>query len=303
LYTPPVDTAAVISHDWDSPVLGRSKLQPDVHGHISAAQPSSWIPENLAMDPLSITAGVVGFIGATVQIIQYLESVRHQKEDARTFAEGFRQIKSDLESLLKLLRRIEQQHALPSATPTPLDAHRQHEDQYSRARIMCAPDGDCDKLKVKLDALCSKVKPNAKSRRENLKAGLTWVLRKERIKEEQNEVVAHLRRMRDMLSDDHVGEQLETTKILRELKYDKDINNNIEILDWICAGSLDSPLHPASGLELENTSFVRSDAVYAQWHEDKLWQLNCYGKPGAGKVGASFKTILQFCTQSSICQQ
>lgn len=246
------------------------------------------------MDPLSITAGVVGFIGATAQIIKYLESVRHQREDARTFAEGFQHIKSDLESLLKLLQRIEQHHALPSATPMPLDAHRQHEDQYFRAREMCAPGGDCDKIRAKLDTLCSKVKPNERSKRENLKAGLTWVLRKDRIKEEQNEVVSHLRRMRDMLSDDHAGQQLESTKILRELKYDKDTNNNIEILDWICADSFNSPLHPASKLVLENASFVRSDAVYAQWHEDKLWQLNCYGKPGTGKVGAHLETDYRF---------
>jgi len=251
------------------------------------------------MDPLSITAGVVGFIGATAQIIKYLESVRHQREDARTFAEGFQHIKSDLESLLKLLQRIEQHHALPSATPMPLDAHRQHEDQYSRAREMCAPGGDCDKIRAKFDILCSKVKPNERSKRENLKAGLTWVLRKDRIKEEQNEVVSHLRRMRDMLSDDHAGQQLESTKILRELKYDKDTNNNIEILDWICADSLNSPLHPASKLILENASFVRSDAVYAQWHEDKLWQLNCYGKPGAGKVGNRPQEEFWVCAQAS----
>jgi hypothetical protein len=250
------------------------------------------------MDPLSITAGVVGFIGATAQIIKYLEIVRHQREDARTFAEGFQHIKSDLESLLKLLQRIEQQHALPSATPTPLDAHRQHEDQFSRAREMCAPGGDCDKIRAKFDTLCSKVKPNERSKRENLKAGLTWVLRKDRIKEEQNEVVSHLRRMRDMLSDDHAGQQLESTKILRELKYDKDTNNNIEILDWICADSLNSPLHPASKLVLENASFVRSDAVYARWHEDKLWQLNCYGKPGAGKVGAHLETDYRFASKA-----
>lgn len=237
------------------------------------------------MDPLSITTAVVGFIGTVGSTIAYIETVRHAKDDARTSLAGFKRILSELESFKSLLKHIEAQVAAVSTTSNPFTVDEKPRKQYARAQNM---NGETETLERMINILCTKVNPEGQSRFRSAKTALFWKLERDRIKDGQAEVMKHMASMRKKLDDDQVEVQLESWQILRELKLDKDIHNNIAILDWICSDGLDDPLHPASQLALENSSFVQSDEMYAQWYGDKAWQMNCFGRPGCGKVSFCF---------------
>lgn len=235
------------------------------------------------MDPLSIAASTVGFVSAVADAIKYLESVRHYKEDARDFVESFEHIKSDLESFGKLLKAIHDFKALPSLSPSIASVHQRHGLQFARAKAMGEPGAEYDILAGKIDDLCNKFKPEEKSKLKRFKTSATWILQKERIKEEQSKVRKHLEHMRNRLLDDQAEEQLEDRRIWRKLEYNEDVRNHIEILDWLSADALDVPLYAADDLDLDSTSFVQSNDMYTQWHHDRVWQMACYGRPGSGK--------------------
>lgn len=237
------------------------------------------------MDPLSITASATAFVTAIAQVIQYLQTVRHHKEDVKDFAESLADIQADLESFRSLVESICAHHALLSANPGTFATRSDREWRYDRVRIMFSPGGDAEKLGARIESFKARIKldPN---RFKRYGSALVWKMQKDRVKEEQANIVEYLRRMRTKLSDDQGEQQLLFARMLQRQEHREETREEIEILDWICKDTLDRPLHPASQLALENTSFVRSDKMYTHWHTDRYWQLNCYGRPGSGKVSA-----------------
>lgn len=239
------------------------------------------------MDPLSITAAVAGFIGLVGQTITYIDSVRHHKDDVRAFADNFEQIRSELQSLYALFEHINAQIAGSPGVSSPFAIDKSVRKQYARAKAMEAPGQERDKLEDQLNALLKKVSPSSGFLRV-AKDAMLWNMKKREVSDDQARVSALPASMRNKLSDDHAEIQLDSWQMLRDLKSNMEIDQNLAILDWICADSIDRPLVRASKLALENTSFVRSDEIYLQWYEDKRWQMNCFGQPGTGKVRPNF---------------
>lgn len=231
------------------------------------------------MDPLSITVAVGSLVAATAKAADYLNKARHHKKDAHALSERFKNIQDDLESFKRLVETIIGN--APNTNAMIPDTRQRNAALYSRAKSMGVSGGDIEILTKKLEALCTKVNPDERSKIKNLMTGATWPRHKESIKEEQGDVTEYIRRMRDKLGDDHVEWQLASSNALHQRQRDKEV---MAILQWVCPETLAAPLHPAPDQALENTSFVTSDPKYKQWHQDKSWQMNCHGKPGTGKV-------------------
>ena len=236
------------------------------------------------MDPLSIAASVAGLISLVQTTIPWMQDVWHEPKERRAFEERFRRIELDLFSLHNRLEKIKSQFSDQQLSNGPFGSPQRNDSLFLRAKMMSAPGGDGDILRDKLNTICTDVRRDGRTKLEEIKCRLTWTRKKGFFKEVQKEILSYIRFMRDKLSDDDSHMNYEAFSHILDLKRDKDEKQIIEILEWICPYSLQAPASYAPVAILRSNSFVDSDNIYRQWHQDGTWQLNCYGKPGSGKV-------------------
>lgn len=260
-------------------------------------------------DPLSVAASVAGLLGlaqqgveAAVKINAWIQDMRHESVQRRQFCDRFTLIHKNLESLCTRIERIEAQFG-PGTISKSNDGVIYGIKLGGGDRLFAISQDihktgtEFEKLKRKLQHVIAEtesiVEPQHNLKEWKRRAKWTW--KKQELVKEQNEIIRLIAIFRDMVSDGDaelnydiyfkVGHIEQEVGHLRQVKDD---DRTIEILNWICqpALSLREPPNPAQAAVLNPSSnrFMERNVTYKQWLKDGSWQLNCYGKPGTGKV-------------------
>lgn len=261
-------------------------------------------------DPLSVAASVAGLLGlaqqgvsAAIKMNAWIQDMRHESVQRRQFCDRFTLIQKNIQSLCTRITRIEAQFG-PGTISKSSDGVIYGiklgggDRLFAVSQDIYKTGSEFEKLKQKLRHVIAETESIVESKHKEWTRRAKWTWKKQDLMREQNDIIRLIALFRDMVSDGDaevnydihfkVGHIEEEVGYLRQAKDD---DRTIEILNWICqpALSLREPPNPAQAVALNPSSnrFMERNDTYKQWLEDRSWQLNCYGKPGSGKVRTS----------------